>query len=181
MIRDRNAPRRFPVIWQLNARTTVHRIGDSATLADLDDTQLDALVPAGVDWLYLLGVWQTGAAGRAVSQRHPEIRRACEDALTDVTDEDICGSCFAVTGYHVHERLGGDKALATLRARLAARGTRLMLDFVPNHTALDHPWVTEHPDHYITGTEDDMANAPANWTRIVTGQGEQILAFGRDP
>jgi hypothetical protein len=178
---DRNAPRRFPVLWQLNARITVHRIGDSATLADLDQAQLDALVPAGVDWLYLLGVWQTGAAGRAISQRHPGIRRACEEALADVTDEDICGSCFAVTGYHVHERLGGDEALATLRARLAVRGTRLMLDFVPNHTALDHPWVTEHPDHYITGTEDDMASAPANWTRIVTGQGEQILAFGRDP
>ena len=55
-MRDRNALRRFPVLWQLNARTTVHRIGDSATLADLDDAQLDALVPSGVDWLYLLGV-----------------------------------------------------------------------------------------------------------------------------
>jgi alpha amylase-like protein len=169
------------VLWQLNARTTVGRLGDSATLADLDDAHLDTLVPAGVDWLYLLGVWQTGGAGRAVSQRLPDIRRACEDALPDVTDGDICGSCFAVTGYHVHRRLGGDEALATLRARLAARGVSLMLDFVPNHTALDHPWVTEHPEFYISGTDDDLASAPANWTRVSTGRGEEVLAYGRDP
>jgi hypothetical protein len=174
-------PRRFPVLWQLNARTTVHRLGGTATLADLDGSRLDALVPAGVDWLYLLGVWQTGAAGRSVSQHHPAIREACEAALPDVTDADICGSCFAVTGYRVHDELGGDEALAVLRARLAERGVRLMLDFVPNHTALDHPWVSEHPEFYVQGTEDDLAAAPANWTRVATGDGEQVLAYGRDP
>jgi len=133
--------RRFPTLWQVNARTNVQRIGASATLDDLDDTRLDALVPAGVDFMYLLGVWQTGPAGQAVSRSNPDIRGACEQALPDVTDDDIWGSCFAVTGYRVHERLGGDDALARLRVRLADRGVRLMLDFVPNHTALDHPWV----------------------------------------
>jgi len=42
-------PRRFPVLWQVNARTTVHRLGADATLDALDDSQLDQLVPAGVD------------------------------------------------------------------------------------------------------------------------------------
>ncbi len=46
------------------------------------------------------------------------------------------------------------------RARLAARGLRLMLDFVPNHTALDHPWVRTHPDFYVQGNEQVLA-APA--------------------
>jgi hypothetical protein len=173
--------RRFPTLWQVNARTTVQRLGASATLDDLDDARLDALVPAGVDWLYLLGVWQTGPAGRAISRHHPDIRRACQDALADVTDDDICGSCFAVTGYQVHERLGGDDALARLRARLADRGVRLMLDFVPNHTALDHPWVTDHPEFYIAGSDADLVDAPANWTRLATGRGERVLAYGRDP
>ena len=43
-------------------------------------------------------------------------------------DEDVCGSPFAITEYRVHVELGGDDALARLRARLAARGIRLMLD-----------------------------------------------------
>jgi hypothetical protein len=173
--------RRFPVLWQVNARTTVRRFGPGATLDALDDDQIDRLLPAGVDWLYLLGVWQTGTAGRDVSRRDPGIRRSCEEALPDGRDEDICGSCFAVTGYEVHERLGGDEALARLRKRLADRAVGLMLDFVPNHTAPDHPWVTEHPDRYIEGTEADLAASPHNWTSVATSTGERILAFGRDP
>jgi hypothetical protein len=178
---DRSQPRRFPVLWQVNARTAVRRLGLDATLDALDDAELDRLVPATVDWLYLLGVWQTGITGREVSRRNPEIRRSCEEALPDVRDEDICGSCFAVTDYQVHTSLGGDDALARLRQRLAERHIALMLDFVPNHTAPDHRWVTHHPDRYIEGTEADLRSAPENWTRIATSTGQRILAFGRDP
>lgn len=174
-------PRRFPVLWQLNARTAVHALGEVATLDDLVGRHLDRLVPQGVDWLYLLGVWQTGAAGQEVSRHQPEIRRACEEALPDVTDDDICGSCFAVTGYQVHERLGGEEALARFRSRLAERGTSLMLDFVPNHTALDHPWVGEHPEYYIAGSADDLAAAPGNWIQLEAGDVDRVLAYGRDP
>jgi hypothetical protein len=56
-----------------------------------------------------------------------------------------------------------------------------MLDFVPNHTALDHPWVERHPEHYVAGTESDVARAPQNYTRIARGDGELVLAHGRDP
>ena len=114
-------PRRFPLLWQLNARTAVRSLGADATLDALDDAVLDRLLPPGVDWLYLLGVWQTGAAGRQVSQDDTEIRRSCEEALPDLTLDEICGSCFAITGYRVHEHLGGDGALARLRHRLAER------------------------------------------------------------
>lgn len=174
--------RRFPVLWQLNARTTVRRIDPQATLDDLDHDTLDRLVPPGVDWLYLLGVWQTGAAGRAVSRQDPDIRRSCEEALPDLHDDDICGSCFAIADDHVHEQLGGDVALERLRLRLAERDTSLMIDFVPNHTAPDHPWVQQHPEYYVEGTEDDLASHPENWIRIATTGGEErILAHGRDP
>ena len=121
------------------------RLGRPATLDDVPDEQLDVPAAQGFDWVYLLGVWRTGAAGPAVSRGHAEWREEFECLLPDLTEEDICGSCFALTGYTVSPALGGDAALARLRARLAARGLRLMLDFVPNHTALDHPWVAERP------------------------------------
>src|SRR5262249_32648033 len=87
----------------------------------------------------------------------------------------------AITGYAVHERLGGDAALARLRERLRARGLRLLLDFVPNHTGLDHPWVESHPEHHVPGTEPDRTRAPQNYTSVKASQAERLLAHGRDP
>ena len=42
-----------------------------------------------------------------------------------------------------------DDELATFRRRLNKLGLRLMLDFVPNHSAVDAPWVSEHPELYV--------------------------------
>ncbi len=88
---------------------------------------------------------------------------------------------FAITGYTVDPELGGDAALARLRKRLRTRGLRLMLDFVPNHTALDHPWVEDHPEYYVPGTDMDLARAPQNYTWVKRKCGDLLLAHGRDP
>ncbi len=56
-----------------------------------------------------------------------------------------------------------------------------MLDFVPNHMGLDHPWVEEHPEYFITGTELDLARAPKNYTWVKRKGGDLLLAYGRDP
>jgi hypothetical protein len=57
----------------------------------------------------------------------------------------------------------------------------LLLDFVANHTALDHPWIEEHPEFYVHGSEDSLAQSPQNYVRLNTPQGSLILAHGRDP
>ena len=56
-----------------------------------------------------------------------------------------------------------------------------MLDFVPNHMALDHPWINEHPEYFVPGSEDELARAPQNYCRVRTAGGVKILAHGRDP
>jgi hypothetical protein len=56
-----------------------------------------------------------------------------------------------------------------------------MLDFVPNHMGLDHPWIEDHPEYFVSGTSDDLARAPQNYTRIKRKEGEMIFAYGRDP
>jgi len=155
--------------------------GRPATLNDIPDAELDRLAAMGFDWIWLLSVWQTGPYGQRVSREHREWRREFEHTLPDLQDEDIAGSGFAITAYTVHQSLGGDAALARLRERLRRRGLKLMLDFVPNHTAPDHPWVAEHPEFYIAGTEEDLARAPLNYTRVTRTGGDLILAHGRDP
>src|SRR4051812_42824521 len=98
--------------------------------------------------MYLLGVWQTGSVGRDVSRSDPQWRKGFEEVLPDLREEDICGSSFAVTGYTVSPGLGENEAMLRLRARLKERSMRLMLDFVLNHTAPDHPWANQYPEYY---------------------------------
>ena len=77
----------------------------------------DQLAEAGFDWVWMLSVWQTGPAGQRVSRANREWRREFQETLPDLHEEDIAGSGFAITGYTVHQNLGGDAALARLRER----------------------------------------------------------------
>jgi hypothetical protein len=176
---------RYPALYQVNTRvwlTELSRgLGRQATLDDIPDAALDQFAALGFDWIYMLSVWQTGLAGQQVSRSNPEWRKEFEETLPDLRDEDIIGSGFAITGYVVHQALGGDAALARLRERLRKRNLRLMLDFVPNHTGLDHPWVEDHPEYYVPGTELDLARAPQNYTWARRKGGDLLLAHGRDP
>jgi Alpha amylase, catalytic domain len=175
----------YPLLYQINTRVWLtelsQKLGRSATLDDIPDSELDRLVQMGFDWVWFLSVWQTGLGAQQVSRTNSEWRREFQETLPDLREEDIPGSGFAITGYTVHEDLGGDTALARLRERLRKRGLRLMLDFVPNHMGLDHPWVEEHPEHFITGTELDLARAPKNYTWVKRKRGDLLLAYGRDP
>jgi len=174
-----------PSLFQINTRVWLNdlseTLGRMATLDDIPDLELDRLEQSGFDWVWLLSVWQTGLAGQRVSREHPVWRKEFQDTLPDLQEWDIGGSGFAITGYTVHQDLGGDEALVRLRDRLKARGLHLMLDFVPNHTALDHPWVNDHPGYYVSGTDSDLAGAPQNYTRIRRREGDRIFAHGRDP
>jgi hypothetical protein len=176
---------RYPSLYQINTRVWLTelsgKLGRAATLDDVPDAELDRLAELGFDWVWLLSVWQTGLAGQRVSRLNAGWRVEFQDTLPDLREEDIAGSGFAITAYTVLAELGGDAALARLRQRLAKRGLKLMLDFVPNHMALDHPWVENHPEYFISGTEDLLEQEPHNYIRVKREQGDSILAYGRDP
>ncbi len=176
---------RYPSLFQANTRVWLTRLsrqlGRPATLDDIPDAELDRLAGLGFDWVWFLSVWLTGPKGQHISRSKAEWRKEFEETLPDLSEEDIGGSGFAVSGYTVHPRLGGDAALARLRERMRRRGLRLLLDFVPNHTALDHPWALDHPEYYVAGSELDLVRAPRNYTRLRTRAKELVLAHGRDP
>ena len=172
-------------LYQVNTRVWLTHLsatlGRAATLDDIPDSDLDSFAAQAFDWIWLLSVWQTGLASQKISRSLPELRKEFEETLTDLREADIEGSGFAITGYTAHADLGGDAALARLRERLRQRGLFLMLDFVPNHTGLDHPWVDEHPEYYVQGTEADVSRAPQNYGWARRKRGVLVLAYGRDP
>jgi Alpha amylase, catalytic domain len=174
-----------PSLYQVNTRVWLTSLsatlGRPARLDDIPDAELDRLAQRGFDWVWLLSVWQTGPAAQAVSRASPEWRREFAATLPDLKDEDIAGSGFAIRGYSVHRDLGGAAALAGLRQRLQQRGLKLMLDFVPNHMALDHPWIDEHPEYFVHGGETELARSPRNYRHVQTKNGPLVLAHGRDP
>lgn len=178
-------PPRYPTLYQVNTRVWVQsltqQLGRAATLDDIPDAALDEWVSLGFDWIYCLGVWQMGAVGQKVSRSNPIWQAEYRQLLEDLTDEDICGSCFAVTGYTVSQRMGGNAAIVRLRDRLHQRGLKLMLDFVPNHTAPDHPWTQTHPEYYMPGTEEQLAQEPENYCKLSLSSGDRVFAYGRDP
>ena len=175
----------YPSLYQINTRvwlTALSRsLGHTATLDDIPDSELDHLAEMGFDWIWFLSVWQTGQVGQQISRANPEWRREFQETLPDLREEDIGGSGFAITAYTVHTQMGGNAALARLRERLRRRGLQLLLDFVPNHTGVDHHWVKERPDYYISGTEQNLAQAPQNYTRLQMADKARIFAYGRDP
>jgi hypothetical protein len=178
-------PPRYPSLYQVNARVWLTEIsrakGRPATLDDIPDAELDRFATLGFDLIWFLSVWQTGPAAQAISRANPGWRHEFKETLPDLKEEDIAGSGFAIQGYTVHRDLGGDAALGRLRKRMQQRGLKLMLDFVPNHMAPDHPWIDSHPDYFVRGSESDLARAPQNYCRVKTKVGPQILAYGRDP
>jgi hypothetical protein len=175
----------YPSLYQVNTRVLLtdlsRQLKRAAALDDIPDATLDGIAENGFDWVWFLGVWQTGAAGRAISLQNPEWRNEYRELLPDFSDNDVCGSCFAIQSYSVHRDFGGNASLARLRERLRKRGLRLLLDFVPNHTAPDHPWAQQHPEYYVYGTEAQLEREPQNYTRVSTPGGQVVLAYGRDP
>jgi hypothetical protein len=170
-----------PVIYEINSAVWLDGLSRAAgrrlTLADVAASDWDAITPAGVDAVWLMGVWERSPAGLALANANPGLQKSFRDALPDLRRADVVGSPYCVRRYVVDAAFGGPDALAAARAALAARGVRLLLDYVPNHVAPDHPWVTGNPELFVRGDERDMAADPAGWMAAAG----YVLAHGRDP
>ncbi|HEY2269670.1 MAG TPA: alpha-amylase family glycosyl hydrolase [Streptosporangiaceae bacterium] len=170
-----------PVIYEINTAVWLGDLSRAAgrrvTLADVTGSDWDSVTPDGADAVWLMGVWERSPAGLALANANPELQASFRKALPDLRSQDVIGSPYCVRRYVAAERFGGRDGLAAARAALAARSVRLILDYVPNHVAPDHPWVMSDPELFVHGSEDDLRADPAAWTTA----GGHVLAHGRDP
>jgi alpha-glucosidase len=74
----------------------------------------------------------------------------------------------------VHPELGTMEDMDALIADAGARGIRILLDLVPNHTSDRHPWFQgEHRDWYVWADPAPGGGPPNNWQSVFGGSAWQ--------
>ena len=175
-------PAKF-VIYEINTWVWLNSLSQqyqqAITLANVPDEVLDQLAAQHLDAIWMMGIWTRSPQGRQQALAYEDEYRP---ALPDITPADIVGSPYAVWAYAVDEHYGGREALAAFRQRLRQRGLSLILDYVPNHVALDHPWVQWHPGYLMQGSPKDLKARPSDFYAATDGWGRNlVVAHGRDP
>jgi len=171
----------YPSLYEINAwvwlATLAATHGARVDLGSVPANEWDAIAERGFDGVWLMGVWERSPAGTAIANQNQNLQKSFRQALPDFLPEDNVGSPYCVRRYVVDSHLGGPEGLARARLELAKRGIKLVVDFVPNHVAPDHPWMKEHPGYFVLGSEDDLKNQPASFLKAFGN----IYACGRDP
>jgi alpha-glucosidase len=127
---------RDAVVYQIYPRSFQDSNGDGVgDLAGIA-SRLDHLVELGVDALWLSPIYPSPMA----------------DFGYDVSDYTAVDPVF-----------GTLDDFDRLLDQAHDRGLRLLMDLVPCHTSIEHPWFREHPDWYI------WAEEPNNWVAAFGG------------
>jgi glycosidase len=172
---------RHPVLYEINTLVWLHELGEASgravTLATIPAAAWDDLAALGIDAVWLMGVWERSPAGRRIALDNPGLIATFVRALPDFSEADATGSPYCVRRFVADARVGGPEGLAAARRELARRGIRLVLDFVPNHLASDHSWVSEHPEYFVRGDRSDLRRDPGSFLELEGG----VFANGRDP
>ena len=76
------------------------------------------------------------------------------------------GSYYSIRDYKkVNENFGTTEDFKNLVSKAHEMGMYIILDWVPNHTAWDNPWITEHPEYYAHDKKGNIIYE-ADWTDI---------------
>ncbi len=165
-------------IYEINTAVWLDRLSREherpVTLATVPLEELTRLELLGMDAVWLMGIWERSPIAAAMDKQNDTFRREVSELIPGISDDDIIGSPYAVKSYTVEPRFGETNGLAKLRSELSTHGMKLLLDFVPNHSAFDNTWLSDHPDYYIT---DETATNFDRFYKV----GDVTVARGSDP
>jgi glycosidase len=131
------------VIYEINTRQYSPEGTFKALEADLP--RIKAL---GIDILWLMPIYPIGEKDRKVP----------EGAKSSL------GSYYSIRDYEaVNPEFGTADDFKSFVDKAHGMGFKVILDWVTNHTARDHKWITEHPDFYKKDAKGNIAT-PNDWT-----------------
>jgi glycosidase len=77
------------------------------------------------------------------------------------------GSYYAVSSYTaINPEYGTMDDWKALVKDAHEKGFKVIIDWVPNHTGADHPWLTSHPDFYVLDSVTHQPVSPFDWTDV---------------
>ena len=169
-----------PLLYELNTRCWLRDLSDQhgrdIQLGQIPDEEFATWQRVGFTHIWLMGVWSTCSRAREFSLTELSLLESYRKALPDWTPDDVTGSPYAIADYRVPDALGGDDGLRRFRAKLKERGMKLVLDFVPNHTGIGHPWVKMKPELFVQA----VPGTPGTFA-TETAAGVVWVAHGKDP
>lgn len=116
-------------------------------LKRLQGQDWQALKSLGFSWIYLLGLFEN-KGDILVTQEEGVDLESCQHRTPSI---------FALSDHtQVSPELGSRDDLISLVELFQDQGFKVMVDFVPNHTGLSHPWIQDHPDYYVYDHQDQI-------------------------
>ncbi len=109
------------------------------------ENHLERLKEMGVQTLWFMPIQPIGKEGR----------------------KGVLGSYYAVSDYRsINPEFGNMEDWKALVKKIHGMGMKVIIDWVPNHTAPDHPWVKNHPEFYIrdSATGIPVHQPGTDWT-----------------
>ena len=137
---------RSAVIYEVNVR----QYTPEGTLAALQ-RHLPRLKNLGIDILWIMPVQPIGKKNR----------------------KGPLGSYYSIANYRaINPEFGTEADFKAFVEAAHGAGMKVILDWVPNHSAFDHPWTTQHKDYYTLRADGSISNARDNegretdWTDV---------------
>src|SRR2546423_3043548 len=141
------------LLYEINIRRWLSELSEehdqTVTLGNVPDGEITGWKKEGFTHIWLMGVWKSGPRARNEALAAAKRKQSYSETLPDWSETDIGASPYAIADYCVAEALGGEHGLRQFRRQLHADGLKLLLDFVPNHVGLDHPWLKQQPDLFV--------------------------------
>jgi len=133
------------------------------------------------DHFWFMGIYKPSQASREHAQKWSHQSRY---ALPDLDPaKDVAASPFAITEYSPNPAIAKDwKSWDRIVKKLHKNNKKVILDFVPNHLALDSQLAQNNPEYFIQGSQSQYFSNPDLYFPLVAkDQKTYYLAHGKDP
>lgn len=134
-------------IYELNTRIFCR--DNECSVDTFPESFFESSEYGAADAIWLMGVWKPSIASRDIARSHTGLLGEYAKVLPDYSQDDIIGSPYAISEYTLNPVLGIPDSLSKMKKRLEEDGKKLILDFVPNHMAIDSEYIRENPDYFL--------------------------------